>query len=271
MIGGDCAANGTVTLAAGDNKVCTITNTRRPPVVPPPKLTVIKILLPANDPGLFNLQIDGSTAGTGGDVGNGGTTGAVQVVAGAHTVGETAGTATSLADYTTVIAGDCLPNGSVTVADGDNKVCTITNTRKLITTLTVIKTLVPSSDPGKFNLQIDGSTAGTGGNVGNSGTTGAVVVTPGVHIAGETAGTATSLGDYLSAIGGDCAANGSVTLQPGDNKICTITNTRRSIVIPPTDIPALDARLLAALGLLLAVAGAWGARRRGGVIRARKN
>ena len=132
MIGGDCAANGTVTLAAGDNKVCTITNTRRPPVVPPPKLTVIKMLVPRQRSGIVQPADRRRTAGTGGNVGNGGTTGAVQVTAGAHTVGETAGTATSLADYTSVIGGDCLPNGSVTVADGDNKVCTITNTRKLI-------------------------------------------------------------------------------------------------------------------------------------------
>jgi hypothetical protein len=269
VIGGDCAANGTVTLAPGDTKVCTITNTRRPPVGTPPKLTVIKILQPPNDPGLFNLQIDGVTAGTGANVGDSGTTGAVQVTAGPHTVGETAGTATSLANYTSVIGGDCLPNGSVTVADGDDKTCTITNSRK--PTLTVIKTLVPSIDPGKFNLQIDGSTAGTGANVGNTGTTGAVGVAPGVHIVGETAGTGTSLATYASAIGGDCAANGSVTLNAGDNKVCTITNTLRPPVVPPTDIPALDPRLLAALGILLAVAGAWGARRRESVARGRRD
>ena len=161
----------------------------------------------------------------------------------------------------------------MTLVDGDHKVCTITNTRKLITTLTVIKTLVPSADPGKFNLQIDGSTAGTGANVGNGGTTGAVVVTPGAHTAGETAGTATSLGDYTSIVGGDCAANGSVTLVDGDNKVCTITNTRRPPVVPPpaTDIPALDSKLLAALGILLAVGGAWAVRRRESVTRARKD
>jgi hypothetical protein len=40
----------------------------------------------------------------------------------------------------------------------------------------VTKTLVPSTDTGLFNLQIDGTTAGTGANVGNGGTTGAVIV-----------------------------------------------------------------------------------------------
>src|SRR6185295_7706256 len=198
VIGGDCAANGSVTLAAGDNKTCTITNTRKP------KLTVTKILIPSNDSGLFNLQIDGVTQAA--NVGDGGTTGAQFVTIGSHTVGETAGTGTSLTDYTTVIGGDCAANGSVTLAAGDNKTCTITNTRK--PKLTVTKILIPSNDSGLFNLQIDGSTAGTGANVGNNGTTGAVTSTIGSHTVGETQGTSTLLTDYTTVIGGACAADG---------------------------------------------------------------
>src|SRR6185503_5948682 len=118
----DCAANGSVTLAAGDNKTCTITNTRKP------KLTVTKTLVPSNDTGLFNLQIDAVTQAA--NVGDGGTTGAQFVTIGAHTVAETAGTGTSLSDYITVIGGACVPNGSVSLAAGDNKTCTITNTKK---------------------------------------------------------------------------------------------------------------------------------------------
>ncbi len=233
VIGGDCAANGSVTLAAGDNKVCTITNTRKP------KLTVNKVLVPSTDAGLFNLQIDGATAGTGANVGNGGTTGAIDSSIGAHTAGETQGTGTLLADYTTVIGGDCAANGSVTLAAGDNKVCTITNTRK--PKLTVNKVLVPSTDAGLFNLQIDGATAGTGANVGNGGTTGAITSTIGAHTAGETQGTGTLLADYTTVIGGDCAANGSVTLAAGDNKVCTITNTRKPrLTVNKVTVPAND-------------------------------
>jgi hypothetical protein len=219
VIGGDCAANGSVTLAAGQNKVCTITNTRKP------KLTVNKVCSPTSDAGAFNLQIDASTAGTGANAACGGTTGAVVSTIGSHTVGETAGTATSLTDYISVIGGDCASNGSVTLAAGDNKVCTITNTRKA--TLTVNKVCSPTNDAGAFNLQIDASTAGTGANAACGGTTGAVVVTAATHTVAETAGTSTSLTDYTSVIGGDCASNGSVTLSPGDHKVCTITNTRK--------------------------------------------
>src|SRR6185369_8003689 len=130
-------------LAVGDNAVCTITNTKQP------KLTVNKIIVPSTDTGKFNLQIDGSTAGTGADAGNGGTTGAVKVSAASHTVGETAGTGTTLSDYVatyscSINGGGATTSSSVTLAAGDNAVCTITNSRQA--KLTVNKIIVPSTD-----------------------------------------------------------------------------------------------------------------------------
>src|SRR5205823_424515 len=153
-------------------------------------------------------QIDGSPAGTGANAACGGTTGAVTVTATTHTVGETAGTGTDLANYTSVISGDCTAAGSVTLAAGDNKICTITNTRK--PTLTVNKVCAPSTYTGQFRLQIDGSTAGTGANAACGGTTGAVTSSAGAHTVGETAGTGTDLGNYTTAITGDCSAAGAV-------------------------------------------------------------
>src|SRR4029079_18180858 len=112
------------TLAAGDVGVCTFTNTRKP------TLTVNKVCVPTTDAGKFNLRIDGATAGTGADALCGGTTGAQVVTMGSHTVSETAGTGNDLNNYTTLIGGDCAADGSVSVGAGQNKVCTITNTRK---------------------------------------------------------------------------------------------------------------------------------------------
>lgn len=96
----------------------------------------------ASDPGLFNLQIDGAPAGTGANVGNGGTTGVVSVpstdTGQAHTIGETAGTSTTLADYFATYSctdgamtttGDATLPFTVTVFNNANIVCTITNTR----------------------------------------------------------------------------------------------------------------------------------------------
>ena len=241
LIGGDCAADGSVSLAAGQNKVCTITNTRKP------TLTVNKVCVPTSDTGKFNLRIDGSNAGTGADASCGGTTGAVEVTIGAHTVSETAGTGTNLGDYASLIGGDCAADGTVSLAAGQNKVCTITNTKKA--TLTVNKVCVPTSDTGKFNLRIDGANAGTGADASCGGTTGAVTVTATSHTVSETAGTGTSLTAYSSLIGGDCAADGTVTLSPGQNKVCTITNSRlptfqvKKVCDPTTDAGRFDLRI----------------------------
>ncbi len=214
VYGGDCDASGHVTLAAGEAKACTITNTRIP------TLTVQKVLLPAADTGTFGLQIDGQTKATGGD---GTTTGAVALAAGAHSVGEIAAAGTDLSHYESSIGGDCAANGSVTLAPGDNKVCVITNRRK--PTLTVTKVLVPANDPGTFGLQIDGQTKATGGN---GTTTGKVELSSGAHSVAEVAAAGTNLDNYVSSIGGDCLADGSVSLAAGDNKTCTITNTRKA-------------------------------------------
>ncbi len=116
----------------------------------------------------------------------------------------------------------------VTVPNQGTGTGTITNTYNPSTgTLEVKKILNPSGDTGRFNLQIDGSTAGTGANVGNSGTTGAVALTVGAHVVSETAGTGVNLSDYIQAFSGDCDTTGDITLAAGDNKTCTITNTRK--------------------------------------------
>ena len=123
VISGDCAADGTVTLAAGDVKACTITNTRKP------TLKVTKLLVPNDDTGLFNLRIDGAIATNGANKSHDEMTDAVEVTIDTHTVDETAGTSTDLANYDSVISGDCAPDGTVTVVAGENAECTITNTR----------------------------------------------------------------------------------------------------------------------------------------------
>src|SRR5207249_1347308 len=114
------------------------------------------------------------------------------------------------------------------------------NTRK--PTLTVNKVCVPATDNGKFNLQVDGATAGTGANAACGGSTGPVVSLIGAHTVGETAGTGTELAtDYFAAaVAGDCGGNGSVTLVAGQNAVCTVTNYRKgSIAITKT--PATQA------------------------------
>jgi hypothetical protein len=95
---------------------------------PPPRLTIRSRLVPPGDPGRFNLQLNGLTKAAA--VGDGGTTGALSLSAGNHTVGQTPAAGTNLAQYVTAIGGDCAAGGGVAVAAGDSKACTITSTRR---------------------------------------------------------------------------------------------------------------------------------------------
>ena len=189
-------------------------------------LTVTKVCLPSGDGGSFNLRIDNVTRLANAACGASTT---VTVKTGKHTVTETAGAGTNLANYSAVIGGACAANGSVTLAANQSKTCTITNTRK--PTLTVNKICVPDPDPGRFDLLIDGHKKGvddvdcaTGGNR----TTGPVALTIGAHRIGEQGDGATRMADYTATYGGDCSAQGTITLAAGDSKTCTITNTRRA-------------------------------------------
>ncbi len=108
----------------------------------PGTLRVDKALLPSDDPGRFNLEIDGEPAGTGTNVGEAGTTGDVGVEAGTHTVGETGAAGTDLADYVISVvcrdrrgAGDVIAEGTgvplaVDVASRAAVVCVIRNERR---------------------------------------------------------------------------------------------------------------------------------------------
>jgi len=115
-------------LDRGEKVECIFTNTRKP------TLTINKVCNPAGDLGKFDLLIDdlGSS-----DTACGGSYGPVEVTIGSHTISESDGTDTDLDNYDSVISGACDADGSVSVAAGEDKVCTITNTRK--PTLTINK------------------------------------------------------------------------------------------------------------------------------------
>jgi uncharacterized repeat protein (TIGR01451 family) len=102
-------------------------------------VTIVKVLHPSDDPGRFNLEIGGATAGGAEAVGDGGTTGTIAVNAGTHTVGESAAPGTTLDKYVTqiicvsggtVVAQGNAPTLSVPVRKDADVACTITNTRK---------------------------------------------------------------------------------------------------------------------------------------------
>jgi uncharacterized repeat protein (TIGR01451 family) len=140
-------------LLVGENESweCTFTNTRKSGTI-----ELVKDLLPENDTGRFNLTIDGDNDAydaTKQEVGDGGTTGTVEVPTGTYLVSESAFGETKLSDYVTGQAV-CEPkveedrlqpasrklrandpnatsagNNEVTVGEGENWICVITNKR----------------------------------------------------------------------------------------------------------------------------------------------
>lgn len=188
-------------------------------------LTVTKHLVPGVDAGRFNLMVDGTSRQSA--VGDGGTTDEITLAVGAHVVGESAVSGTSLANYVTAISGDCDAAGNIALIPGSHMTCSITNARKPGTgadaTLTVTTSVSPATDPGRFDLSIDGTVRAT--NVGNGGASGPVVVMEGAHSVSE-AGHGTNLSNYIRTIGGDCDASGAIVLAAGANKTCSIANRK---------------------------------------------
>ena len=220
------------------------------------KLTVQKSLSPSDDPGLFDLLIDGKTKASG--VGDGGTTGAQTVWEGQHTVSEQANAESSnpLSDYNSSLAcsdgEDTVPSdgGKVDVGAGQEITCTWTNTRKT-GTITISKKLVPFDDPGRFDLLLDGKVKAD--YVGDGGTTGKLTVPTGQHTLSEETNVSSPnpLSDYSSKLvckddqGTVDTTGNQVDISEGQNLDCIWTNTRKtgtltvSKSLSPKDDPGL--------------------------------
>jgi hypothetical protein len=230
IIGGDCAADGSVLVMQGDQATCTITNVREAPKPQPlALLTVNKICVPGSDGGLFNLSIGQQVEP---DEPCGGSLGPLAVSVGAHQVGETAGTGTSLADYTTTIGGACAADGSISLAPGQSAICTITNARKPpppTATIVVKKVCVPATTEHRFTLHLDEQLLPA---MACGQSTGAMQVSTGLHAVGELLA-GTNPAAYETVIGGDCAADGLITLAANQHATCTVTNTRQRPPTPP--------------------------------------
>ncbi len=130
---------------------------------PVANVEVVKDIVPNGDSGLFNLSINGpgDYDKTVANQGDGGTTGKFPIIVAKSgntvTVSETAGTSTNLADYTSSIS--CVYRGtttqvagfssisstsaSFTAKDGEDILCTITNTKS--GSITIVKNAVANS------------------------------------------------------------------------------------------------------------------------------
>lgn len=207
-LGWSCGADATdptkgqVTLNAGDAVTCTITNDDIAP-----QLKVIKKVI--NDNGGtktaadFTMNVAATNASHTSFAGS--ETGVtVTLNAGSYNVTET-----NVAGYAATYS-----NCSGSIALGETKTCTIIN-NDIAPTLKLIKTVVNdnggTATASNFTPSVDG-TAKSWNTV--------ISLNAGAHKASET-----NLAGYkASAWGGDCSADGSVTLALGEAKTCTITN-----------------------------------------------
>ncbi len=202
---GDCDAEGSVTLEYGDEKICTITNDDIAP-----SLTLVKQVV--NDNGGTAVPSDWTLTATGYD--------STSPDAGTYDLSESGGptgyTQTSLTCSNSEGQVD-----SVTLALGEDVTCTFVND-DVAPTLTLVKTVINDDGGTKsvsdFPLFIDATSILSG-------------ATSTLMAGIEYTASETSLDGYApSSWGGDCAADGTITLSLGKVATCTITNDD----IPPT-------------------------------------
>ena len=234
-----------LTVPATDSVICTITNTRLSGT-----LRVVNRMRPASDPGRFDLRVDGAVERAAAGDGEG--TGPLAVDAGLFEVDEAAVAPANAGDYITAI--ECRDGGGAIVASaataapldvpvrgGADVTCTFTNTRP--GTLRVVNRMEPASDPGRFDLQIDGVTRRSGAGDGEG--TGPVALDPGTWSVGETAVAPASAADYTTEIecrdgsgAGAIVASAStagpldVPVGAGANVACIVTNVRKPHLDP---------------------------------------
>ena len=241
--------------SATDDWVCTITNTS----TRFGDLTVIKHLVPDTAPGAFDLIVNGNVEKSGARDGD--RAELTHIPFGSYTVTEqvAAGQSVTLAnfnihtvcidqstDLATVLLDVDGPSASVTLSRQHSNIeCTITNEHippPAVAHLTVVKQLMPSADPGAFDLLVDGEAWAVG--VGDGGRTPALELTPGTVKVSERGVDGTNLDDYsisttCKSDAGEAVAHGTgsgpvkVDLKASDNVVCTVTNERNSLPVEP--------------------------------------
>ncbi len=139
-------------------------------------------------------------------------------------------TETNLAGYTGVFSGDCDASGTIALASGDVKSCTLTNTftpAATTSTLVVVKQVINNdagtSTASDFTLNVTGTNVSQASFPGNaSGTT--ITLDAGSYSVSES----TSTG-YAATFSTDCSG----TLAVGETKTCTVTNNDNAVPPPP--------------------------------------
>ncbi len=216
---GDCSpdvnGNGLISLAGGDTRSCTVTNTLKTGT-----LKVVKNVSGGNaspSDWLLHVMQNGSdvvTAAAGTSIGT-----EYTLPVGSYVVSETGGPS----GYTGTFSDSCDTGGNVTVAAGQTVTCTLTNTAQT-GTLKVIKTVSGGSAlPGNWQLHVkQGANEVSNSPAAGSSSGTEYVLTIGSYVVSETGG---PIG-YTGAFSGSCDSGGNVTVLANQLVTCTLTNTR---------------------------------------------
>jgi uncharacterized repeat protein (TIGR01451 family) len=161
--GDDTGRTAEIKLGLAGNVDCAYTNKRKPQV------KLVKELDPSNDPGRFDLTLNGSTSDNGGQgFGDGDATDFVTVPTGPVTIAEWAHAGTAADKYASSISCDS-DKGNVTatshefsIAYAESVTCTFTNHRKRGTL--IVEKIVRNDDGGTkvasdFSFSVNGGTA----------------------------------------------------------------------------------------------------------------
>jgi hypothetical protein len=109
---GDCNASGQITVATGSAKLCTITNEEKLAYITLNK-TVVNHGRTKTAADFAPFKVGSTTVILGSPT---------PINSGSYTITEATDT-----NYNLTFSGDCFTNGSITLASGDNKVCSLTN------------------------------------------------------------------------------------------------------------------------------------------------
>ena len=219
--GGTATTGTSVTLAAGSDATCTITN-----VAIAPQLTLVKTVTNDNGgaaaPGAWNLTATGPTTITGA-TGSGTVTDAV-VQTGTYTLSESAGPSGYTAGAWTCV-GATVTGTQITLGSGAIATCTINNDDQPAR-LTLSKVVDPGTTgstkvPADWTLTATGATTITGPS-GDPLITGATV-SAGDYDLTESGPTGFTPGDW--SCGAATVTDDTVTVPNGSDVTCSITNT----------------------------------------------
>ena len=213
--GGACSEKGTITLALDKDATCTLT------LDDGASTLTVDTQVVNNDGGSAQAgDFDVSIRLAGVEIATqpGSSTGTPFFLAGNNTYTVGAG---GVPGYTFAVTGQCGADGSITLPLGQPRACTIT-ANDIAPKLTVVTQVVNDSGgtagPSAFAVHVKrgGLDVSSSPQPGSAGTTYTL-------LAGTHAVSADAVPGYGTAIGGDCAGDGSITLNPGDNRTCTVT------------------------------------------------